>query len=448
MNFRFSFAPFTRKIQFESLSCQPKLASWLQLLRQRPLFKLDAGFRRHDDILHAKSQLISPPSHGKQKGSINQLSSKSRRGIIRLFAVLFFAPPLIAWAEPDGFKKVAFDLAQGLKKNPKKLVAVLTLPQANNTMSEGSYVVSDRLASELARDKQLSVLERHHMAQVLSEYRLSETGLVDTKATKRLGQVLGADIIVTGTLIDLNRFQSELNVRGLHAGTGIIMAASRGFIDRVWETPDMLAHAEAQRIRSQKDPLMTLAHNLVKQLAGKKISMGVVAFNYPQGRISTGSDLLSERLVTYLVREGAVLVERRLLESYVGEWALEAAGVVGQSSPKKTRGLLGVDALAVGSLSDLSDEQTRVQVRVIDVASSQVLASDETVCPRIWLDMPRFPNRSLASRPLPGMLAPSPLTARSELRRHRLSDLSSDENKQHYYPSGMPFFPKGGKPIP
>jgi len=138
------------------------------------------------------------------------------------------------FAVSDPLKKVATEIAEGVSRQGRLKVAVLAVPQHDNHYSDGPSIVSERLATYLAMDKRVTVLERNHILQILSELKLSETGLLDPKSTQRIGEVLGADIIVTGTLIDLDNHKTELNARALFSGTGRVVAASRALLNRDW----------------------------------------------------------------------------------------------------------------------------------------------------------------------------------------------------------------------
>lgn len=288
------------------------------------------------------------------------------------------------------------------------------------------------------------------MSAVLEELHLSETGLLDTKATKRIGQALGSDVIVTGTLIDLNKQKTELNSRGLLVDNGRIVTASRAMLNRTWDSVSSLA-LEAPDKRSMNQPtdaMLVLARQICQQLSKQKkpLLLGVMNFTYAKGRISTGSDLLSERMVTYLVQNGAFVVERRLIDSYLNEIHLEETGFIDVKG-KKEQNLAGVDAVVVGSLSDLSDDKTQVVVRVIDIDTAKVLATAEAVALRLWLDNPHMNRQELAGLPIPGFFAPLP-ASQEQMHRHRLSDMPLDDNKPRYYPTGVPFLMQGGSHTP
>lgn len=151
------------------------------------------------------------------------------RGLLLLF--LFLSP---LRAESDPYKKVAAELAQGLRRIENARVAVLAVPHHDKHVSDGPALVSEKLSAYLAGDKKFTIVERNHLVQILKELHLSESGTLDPKTTHRIGQALNANVIVTGTLINLNADETELNARALLIENGKVIAASRAVLPCTW----------------------------------------------------------------------------------------------------------------------------------------------------------------------------------------------------------------------
>ncbi len=76
--------------------------------------------------------------------------------------------------------------------------------------------------------KGIAVVERSQLEQVLAEQKLGYSGLVQLDSAKRLGQLLGADAIVMGSLTDQGN-EVDVNARlvALESGTGLSGAQAR-----------------------------------------------------------------------------------------------------------------------------------------------------------------------------------------------------------------------------
>lgn len=199
------------------------------------------------------------------------------------------------------------------------------------------------------------------------------------------------------------------------------------------------------------DPVKTLSRKLMEGVKkSPKISLAVLNFPYAKGRMSTGSYLVSERLVTYMVKDGAVIVERRLLEKVLEERKLWESGTIDIGSLKKMGNVSAVDAVVVGTLEDLSDDETSVMARVIHLSSARVLSAASAVLPRLWHDAPRVPAiQSWAPVPMAGSAIG--FTEKKSLpksTRRRVPESEQKLNSRTYHPAPVPFYapptPKGG----
>lgn len=150
---------------------------------------------------------------------------------ILLLLVLVLAPMAV---HADPLEKVAKTFAKKMRsmKNPR--VALLGFPYHNGRISSGSSILSERLTTYMAGQKGVRVIERNLLKTLLEEQHLSATGIVDASAARKIGKVLDVDVIVTGTLNDLETEQTELNARALKAGSGEVIAASHVIVTRSW----------------------------------------------------------------------------------------------------------------------------------------------------------------------------------------------------------------------
>ena len=152
------------------------------------------------------------------------------------------------------------------------------------------------------------------------------------------------------------------------------------------------------------DPLRTLSRKLRKALQhDPPISVAVLTFPYAGDRTSTGSYLLSERLLTYLVQDGATVIERRLISSLLAERHLSETGLLAGAATSDAGRLVGVDALVIGTLTDVSETSTSLDVRVVHLGTSKILATGTVLEPREWGDVPRRRASGVATVVVPAV---------------------------------------------
>ncbi|MDD2806072.1 MAG: FlgO family outer membrane protein [Elusimicrobiales bacterium] len=138
-------------------------------------------------------------------------------------------------AGAQSLDKLADKLSAGLKDRPAIKLAVLEFPYAGGKVSEGPVVVQERLITALAQNKKITLIERGLLKKVMEELNLQSSGAMDEATVKKLGKMLGADAIVTGTLNDLKESKTEINARVVETDTAKILAAASLPVKKTWK---------------------------------------------------------------------------------------------------------------------------------------------------------------------------------------------------------------------
>ena len=130
---------------------------------------------------------------------------------------------------------LAGTLSAGIKDRPEIKLAVLAFGYTSEKASEGPVVVQERLTTLLAQNRKITLIERGLMKKVMEELKLQASGAMDEETVKKLGKLLGADAVVTGTLNDLKDDRTEVNARVVEAETGKIICAASAIIEKTWK---------------------------------------------------------------------------------------------------------------------------------------------------------------------------------------------------------------------
>ena len=106
----------------------------------------------------------------------------------------------------------------------------------------------------------------------------------------------------------------------------------------------------------------------------QKRTIAVVEFADLRGNVTDFGRFLAEELITklYETRKFKV-IERQLLNRVMAEQKLSLTGVVDPTSAQKLGKLLGVDAIASGTITDLGSS-LRVNARLIDTSTAEIFA--------------------------------------------------------------------------
>jgi curli biogenesis system outer membrane secretion channel CsgG len=151
--------------------------------------------------------------------------------IILTFAVAYLVIPAMAAAQPDA----------------KVRVAVLSFENESTWSYWGDNlgaVAADELVTQLFQTGSFAMIERAQLDALLAEQDLGASGAVDASTAARIGQLLGAQLVLTGSITQfsiertsggfrslgasVSRAEAVLDVRLVNTTTGEIMLAESG----------------------------------------------------------------------------------------------------------------------------------------------------------------------------------------------------------------------------
>ncbi|HNL10832.1 MAG TPA: CsgG/HfaB family protein [Turneriella sp.] len=146
-----------------------------------------------------------------------------------LICYLTAAIVLPAVAQAATLNDAAKDVSAFFAKNPGKTVAVLAFKHGDAKAIAEVTGVQDRLTEQLVAAGKVTVIERDRIEQVLREHQIDQSGATD-KA--RIGQLLQADFLLTGSITPGKRGQIEISARLVEVTSLKIVATARATADR------------------------------------------------------------------------------------------------------------------------------------------------------------------------------------------------------------------------
>lgn len=89
-------------------------------------------------------------------------------------------------------------------------------------------MVSEMLTTEVVNSEAFKIVEREQLQKVLKEMAMAQSGIIDTTKAQEIGRMLGADAIITGSVI---RIQDKLRIdaRIIEVKTGVVVSAVNRF---------------------------------------------------------------------------------------------------------------------------------------------------------------------------------------------------------------------------
>lgn len=120
---------------------------------------------------------------------------------------------------------LADQLLAGLTFAHVDKVAVLDFPGLDGKVAPFGRYLAEELTTRLVRAGRFQVVERRLLNQLLAEQKLDASGLVDEATASRLGRVLGAGAIMTGTVADLDA-SVKINARVMETATSSVSSVA------------------------------------------------------------------------------------------------------------------------------------------------------------------------------------------------------------------------------
>ncbi len=106
----------------------------------------------------------------------------------------------------------------------KKIIAVKDFEVIVGGSKDAAKFVQEDVISLLVDSGQFSVGERAKLGTLLEEIQLGQTGAIDPATVQKAGKLLGAELILTGTLAASGE-EWNVNLRLVNTETGLIIAA-------------------------------------------------------------------------------------------------------------------------------------------------------------------------------------------------------------------------------
>jgi TolB-like protein len=142
-----------------------------------------------------------------------------------LIAVITLATGLSLHGQQNDLRGLASSLAADVAAAGKKTIAVVDFTDLKGNSSELGRFLAEEFSVALTRThKGFEVVERNHLKAILTEHKLTATGLIDPATAKKLGQFTGADAIVTGSMTPFSEYV-RVAVKVLSTDTARIIAA-------------------------------------------------------------------------------------------------------------------------------------------------------------------------------------------------------------------------------
>lgn len=148
-------------------------------------------------------------------------------------------------AAQDGLNKRVDELGQQIAAKmtakQKTTVAVVEFTDLQGNTTDFGRFLAEELITRLMEAEKFRVIERQLLNKVITEQKLSLTGVVDPASAKQLGKILGVEAIVVGTVTNLSQ-SVKVNARLISTETGEIFSVASAEIFKDESVMGLLAN--------------------------------------------------------------------------------------------------------------------------------------------------------------------------------------------------------------
>jgi TolB-like protein len=138
----------------------------------------------------------------------------------------------------SGLARVSYAMAKAgsvdngnteIKKREQKIkIGIIEFQSLNEEAKQDTLgkVFSEVLTTSFVNSEAFKIIEREHIEKVVKELQLTQSGIIDLSSVKQIGKMVGADAILTGSVI---KFGNDVRVdaRIIEVESGIILTAEK-----------------------------------------------------------------------------------------------------------------------------------------------------------------------------------------------------------------------------
>lgn len=153
--------------------------------------------------------------------------------VLALLSLLIFLPlfgeAFAASGLEEGVSRLANQISKGVQEKQSKKIAVIDFSDLNGNVTALGQFLAEELTTQLfiVAPGKFEVVERRQLQKLAEELALGQAGFIEEKSIKKMGQILGVDAIVTGSLTDLgNTVKVNARLIGVESAKVFAVAAA------------------------------------------------------------------------------------------------------------------------------------------------------------------------------------------------------------------------------
>jgi len=237
----------------------------------------------------------------------------------------------------------------------KPSVAVLDF-EARGIPGYEAETLTERLRTEIATTKAIQLVDRKLLQSILEEQGLQQSGCTTDECAAEVGQLLGAQYIISGAVGKLGETYS-IDAKMVSVTTGVAVRSKS--VSYSGEIAGLLNEME---ILAWEIVGLPVPQRLLLKRGGdvvlEKITVAVLDFD-PRGISALEAQSLTDRFAAELNNtEQVILVDRRSVNEVLDEQGYETEGCTSEECAAEVGALLGVKYMINGSIGRIGNTFT------------------------------------------------------------------------------------------
>ncbi|MBI5048388.1 MAG: hypothetical protein HZB54_05535 [Deltaproteobacteria bacterium] len=180
---------------------------------------------------------------------------KSYFAMFLLFLCFCFTPAFAASNLEEGVSQLANQISKSMQEKQKQKIAIIDFSDLNGNVTALGQFMAEELTTQLfiIAPGKFEVVERRQIMKLEEELVLGQVGIIEEKGIKKMGQVLGVDAIVTGSMTDLGN-TVKINARLIGVESAKVFAVAATDIPKTGMVADLIAKQVEGRQTMAKAP--------------------------------------------------------------------------------------------------------------------------------------------------------------------------------------------------
>lgn len=170
----------------------------------------------------------------------------------------------------EGVGQLAGQISKSMQEKQAQKIAILDFSDLNGNVTALGQFMAEELTTQLflVAPGKFEVVERRQLMKLEEELMLSQTGFIEEKGIKKMGQVFGVDAVVTGSITDLGN-TIKINARLLGVETAKVFAVAATDIPKTGMVADLIRQV-ASKPQSSKNGQTAQSAEVQPQKADEK----------------------------------------------------------------------------------------------------------------------------------------------------------------------------------